>query len=64
MRNFLLATCISTATAVPAFADSWPTFRGGPERTDVSKETGLLKQWPAGGPKQLWVNKEDRKSVV
>lgn len=31
----------------------WPTFRGG-DRTDISKETGLLKSWPAGGPKQVW----------
>ena len=28
--------------------------RRGPERTGISKETGLLKEWPAGGPKQLW----------
>ena len=31
-------------------AADWPTFRGGPERTDISSETGLLKQWPEGGP--------------
>src|SRR5262249_55206428 len=31
----------------------WPTFRGA-ARDDVSKETGLLKEWPAGGPKKLW----------
>ena len=31
----------------------WPQWRG-PERDGVSKETGLLKQWPEEGPKLLW----------
>lgn len=31
----------------------WPQWRG-PDRTGVSKETGLLKQWPKEGPKLLW----------
>lgn len=31
----------------------WPQFRG-PNRDGVSRETGLLKQWPAGGPPLLW----------
>src|SRR3954464_1228066 len=26
-----------------------------PDRDDISKETGLIKQWPAGGPKQAWL---------
>ena len=34
-------------------ATDWPQFRG-PDRTDVSTETGLLKQWPAEGPKKAW----------
>lgn len=37
-------------------AADWPQWRG-PNRDDVSKETGLLKSWPEGGPKQLWVFK-------
>ncbi|HSK80181.1 MAG TPA: PQQ-binding-like beta-propeller repeat protein [Thermoanaerobaculia bacterium] len=36
-----------------AFAADWPQFRG-PNRDGVSRETGLLKSWPAGGPKVLW----------
>lgn len=32
----------------------WPQWRG-PDRTDVSKETGLLKKWPDGGPKRVWI---------
>src|SRR5215475_13718644 len=35
------------------FAADWPQWRG-PDRTGVSKETGLLKDWPKGGPKLLW----------
>ena len=34
-------------------ADDWPQWRG-PNRDGVSKETGLLKEWPADGPKLLW----------
>lgn len=35
------------------FAGDWPQWRG-PNRDDSSTETGLLKQWPAGGPKKAW----------
>jgi outer membrane protein assembly factor BamB len=38
---------------IPAFALDWPQWRG-PERTDVSQETGLLKEWPKDGPKLVW----------
>ena len=31
----------------------WPQWRG-PDRTNVSRETGLLQRWPAGGPPLLW----------
>jgi outer membrane protein assembly factor BamB len=34
-------------------AGEWPQWRG-PDRTGISRETGLLKSWPAGGPKLLW----------
>src|SRR5262245_50249986 len=40
-----------------ARADNWPQWRG-PDRTDVSKEAGLLKEWPKVGPARLWVYKE------
>ena len=33
---------------------SWPQWRG-PDRTGVSRETGLLESWPEGGPEQVWV---------
>src|SRR2546421_13080481 len=31
----------------------WPQWRG-PNRDGISKETGLLKQWPANGPPLVW----------
>jgi outer membrane protein assembly factor BamB len=43
--------------AVSTQAADWPTFRGA-DRTDVSTETGLLKKWPAAGPKLNWINKD------
>src|SRR5207302_8684918 len=59
----------SVSSSVPVFAFAcgllgssgagsfdWPQWRG-PDRTDVSKETGLLKEWPAGGPKRVWLYK-------
>ncbi|MCI0739036.1 MAG: polyvinylalcohol dehydrogenase, partial [Gemmataceae bacterium] len=54
-RIFLTATFLSL-TAALSFAADWPQWRG-PERTGVSKETGLLKSWPEKGPKLLWTYK-------
>src|SRR5215468_8371873 len=34
-------------------SSDWPQWRG-PQRNGISQETGLLKQWPAGGPKLFW----------
>jgi outer membrane protein assembly factor BamB len=34
-------------------AGNWPQWRG-PNRDGISKETGLLKQWPAEGPPLAW----------
>jgi outer membrane protein assembly factor BamB len=36
-----------------AATSDWPQWRG-PERNGISPEGGLLKQWPAEGPKLLW----------
>ena len=48
----LLALC-SLALAGFAVADDWPQFRG-PNRDGISKETGLLKEWPKEGPPLAW----------
>ena len=34
-------------------AGDWPGFRG-PGRSAVSKETGLLQEWPSDGPTLVW----------
>ena len=31
----------------------WPQWRG-PDRSAISRETGLLPQWPSGGPALVW----------
>lgn len=36
-----------------AQSTDWPQWRG-PNRDGISKETGLLKQWPVNGPAVLW----------
>ena len=46
--------CLS---ALLAPAADWPQYRG-PERNDVSTETGLLQDWPAEGPTLLWTYAE------
>lgn len=53
-KSLLLATLTA---ALAATAADWPQWRG-PDRTDISKETGLLKSWPEGGPKLVWINKD------
>src|SRR5437868_3772480 len=49
----LAAALVVFAAQVRTDAADWPQWRG-PERTGISAETGLLKQWPEGGPKLLW----------
>lgn len=39
--------------AATSRASDWPQWRG-PTRDGRSPETGLLKRWPGGGPKQVW----------
>src|SRR5580698_3057889 len=55
-RYFFLSVGLVTATLLVASAD-WPQWRG-PERTGISKETGLLKEWPKAGPKLIWQAKD------
>ena len=55
MKSRLLATLVTLClySSVTTFAKDWPQWRG-PDRNGISSETGLLKQWPDGGPKLLW----------
>jgi len=34
-------------------SSGWSKFRG-PDGNGISKETGLLKEWPENGPKEIW----------
>lgn len=34
-------------------SNDWPQWQG-PDRTGLSKETGLMKEWPAAGPPRVW----------
>jgi outer membrane protein assembly factor BamB len=47
-----IASCCCFAPA-NVRADDWPQWRG-PNRDGKSADTGLLKEWPAGGPKLAW----------
>lgn len=39
--------------SLSALAADWPQFRG-ENRDGLTKETGLLNEWPQGGPKLVW----------
>ena len=53
-REFLLG--IGLASAAKAATPDWPQWRG-PDRNGLSRETGLPKSWPKGGPQQIWTSK-------
>jgi outer membrane protein assembly factor BamB len=40
-------------TFTNAYSQNWPSFHG-TDRTNKSSETGLLKEWPTGGPALVW----------
>ena len=58
MKSLLRWSALSVALLASSFihAADWPQWRG-PNRDGTSPETGLLKQWPEGGPKLLWQTK-------
>lgn len=53
MVCLLLISACPTLAQVPSQPGDWPQWRG-PNRDGISQETGLLKEWPKEGPKQLW----------
>ena len=58
MSRFALLLVVSLfGLSITASAADWPQWRG-PNRDDISSETGLLKTWPEGGPKLLWESKD------
>lgn len=56
-RGLCIVALVMGAITVPvaplALDLDWPQWQG-PDRTGVSAETGLLQQWPAGGPPRVW----------
>lgn len=52
-RAFAVAAIITSLSLQNSHAEDWRQWRG-PDRDGKSKETGLLKQWPTGGPKLAW----------
>jgi outer membrane protein assembly factor BamB len=49
----IAAGCFVIVMGAAAAGSDWPQWRG-PDRTGVSAETGLLKQWPPAGPPLVW----------
>jgi outer membrane protein assembly factor BamB len=52
-----LVVCLVAGALIAGFAvvhaADWPQWQG-PDRNRISKETGLLKEWPVGGPRVIW----------
>ena len=57
----LLAVLLASVVVHPGWSSAsdagsgstWPEFHG-PGRLNISREKGLLKKWPEGGPRLLW----------
>jgi outer membrane protein assembly factor BamB len=52
-RVCTIAGVVLFSVNVMLAAPDWPQWQG-PDRTRLSKETGLLKEWPASGPPTVW----------
>ena len=53
----LAAVVAFTALVGTSPAADWPQWQGA-DRTNISKETGLLKSWPKEGPPLLWTARD------
>lgn len=56
MKARLLGLVLCLCVGGSLTGADWPQWRG-PDRSGVSKETGLLKSWPKEGPKLVWTFK-------
>src|SRR3954468_20614942 len=45
--------CVLALSCAVVVAADWPQWQG-PDRNSISKEKGLLKEWPKGGPPLAW----------
>ena len=57
MKIFLFSLFTIICTSVHSFSLEWPSWRG-EERTGVSQESGLIQEWPSGGPRKIWTSHE------
>lgn len=48
-----IVIAIILMNSFPVLASDWPQWQG-PDRNAISSETGLLQEWPAGGPSIAW----------
>jgi hypothetical protein len=53
MVRHSLSCAVVAAFSGFAAAEGWPQWRG-PDRTGISADTGLLKEWPKDGPPLRW----------
>ncbi len=59
MKHLRIVSLLLALLLLPVMAASplpeaeWPQWRGA-DRNGISKETGLLKQWPSSGPSSVW----------
>ena len=49
----ILIILVVVPTVIAQTNGEWPQWRGA-NRDGISKETGLLKQWPEAGPPLVW----------
>ena len=57
MKNPVAFVAAAVISVTALHAADWPQWQG-PDRTRLSKETGLLKQWPDAGPRIVWTATE------
>jgi outer membrane protein assembly factor BamB len=68
VRSFVLAAVVVAAVTVPVLGDPPAAVAKAPQNTDLTRflpncgnsvyqVSGLLRQWPEGGPKRLWRTK-------
>ena len=53
IERILIVLLVIIISVSCSFGADWPQWRGS-DRSGKSAETGLLKKWPDGGPKQMW----------
>ena len=58
VQRYILVTLlalggVTTRAQSEQTAGDWPQWQG-PDRTGISRETGLLREWPSSGPAVLW----------